>query len=178
VDFAPVIRRVQAAGDFARAAETIHRDEQAKTLWRQVYPELSEGKPGLLGAVTSRSESQVMRLACIYALLNCSAEIHTEHLNAALAVWQYCFDSARFIFGDSLGDPTADGLLGELRNHAQGMTRNEIREFFGRNKSSTEIERALGALQEQGLARMEREREQEGQIRPTERWFALTAVRG
>ena len=31
-----------------------------------------------------------------------------EHLRAALAVWQPCEDSARFIFGAALGDPVAD----------------------------------------------------------------------
>ena len=90
----------------------MRRDDQARDLWGRVYPELSDGKPGLLGAVTSRAESQVMRLACVYALLDCSAEIRVEHLNAALAVWQYCHDSARFIFGDSLGDPTANEIQG------------------------------------------------------------------
>ena len=177
VDFAPIIRKLKTAADFARATEKMCRDDQAKVVWNRIYPELSEGKPGLLGAVTSRAEPQVMRLACLYALLDCSREIRAEHLNAALGVWQYCLDSARFIFGDSLGDPTADEILRELRTHPQGMTRTEIRELFNRNKSSSEIGRALTALQEHGLARMDREREQEGQIRPTERWFALTAVR-
>jgi predicted transcriptional regulator len=96
---------------------------------------------------------------------------------AALAVWQYCEDSARFIFGDALGDATADEILRELRSHPQGMTRNDIREHFNRNKSAAEIGRAVGVLQEYGLARMERAREQEGQTRPTERWFAVTTGR-
>jgi hypothetical protein len=97
---------------------------------------------------------------------------------AALAVWQYCEDSARFIFGDALGDATADEILRELRNQPQGMARNDIREHFNRNKPSAEIGRALGVLQEYGLARPVRGREQEGQTRPTERWFAVTALRG
>jgi len=177
LNFAPIISTVQGAVDFARSTELMRRDNRARALWCQVYPELSEGTPGLLGAVVSRAEAQVMRLACVYALLDCSAEVRTEHLNAALAVWRYCFDSAKFIFGELLGNPAADAILTELRTHPQGMTRTEIREFFGRNKSSAEIERALTALQEHGRARMEREREREGQIRPTERWFALEAVR-
>jgi hypothetical protein len=178
VDFAPITRRLQSAIDFARGVHHMQRDEQARLIWCEIYAELSEGKPGLLGAVTSRAESQAMRLACIYALLDSSEMVRAEHLMAALAVWQYCEDSARFIFGDAMGDATADEILRELRSHPEGMTRNDIREYFQRHKSSAEISRALSVLQEYGLARMERSREQDNQIRPTERWYALTAVRG
>ncbi|MEK7750865.1 MAG: bifunctional DNA primase/polymerase [Acidobacteriota bacterium] len=177
VDFEQIIRRIQAAVDFARSAENIRRDEEARAIWYEVYADLSEGKPGLLGAVTSRAEAQTMRLACLYALLDSSLVVRAEHLLAALEVWRYCEDSARFIFGDTLGDATADEILRELRQRPQGMTRNDIREHFTRNKSSAEIGRALAVLQEYGLARAERTREEEGQKRPTERWFAVSATR-
>ena len=45
------------------------RTEAARQLWAEIYPELSEGKSGLVGALTARSEAQVLRLSCIYALL-------------------------------------------------------------------------------------------------------------
>lgn len=158
---------------FARSVGEMRRDAQARKLWHAVYGDLSEGKPGLLGAVTSRAEAQVMRLACLYALLDCSDVIRAEHLMAALAAWKYCEDSARFIFGDSLGDPTADEILRALRQHVDGMSRNDIREHFSRNKPSAEIGRALGVLQEYGLAKVVRDPVQEGQGRPTERWVAV-----
>jgi hypothetical protein len=97
-------------------------------------------------------------------------------LIAALAVWQYCEDSARFIFGDAMGDATADETLRELRSHREGMTRNEIREHFQRHKPWEEIRRALCVLQEYGLATPVRERGDQG--RPAERWQVLSAVRG
>jgi hypothetical protein len=143
-------------------------------LWREVYRSLSEGKPGLLGAAISRAEAQVVRLSLVYALLDRSPSVLIAHLEAALAVWRYAEDSARFIFGDALGDETADEILRQLSQYPNGMTRNEIREYFQRHKSSTEISRALGVLQEYGLARMERAREQKDHIRPTERWYAIT----
>jgi DNA-binding transcriptional ArsR family regulator len=176
VDFAPILECLKAAVTFARNAHQMQRDEQARAIWREVYGELSEGKPGLLGAVTSRAEAQTVRLACIYALLDSCDTVKADHLMAALAVWQYCEDSARFIFGDALGDATADEILRELRSHPEGMTRTDIREHFKRNKTSAEISRALGILQEYGLARFEREQGEQG--RPSERWYALTAVRG
>jgi len=178
VDFVPVIRRIQAAVEFARGTREMRRDDEARSIWGDVYHDLSEGKPGLLGSVTSRAEAQTMRIACLYALLDCSAAVQAAHLRAALEVWRYCADSARFIFGGALGDVTADEIMRELRQHQQGMSRNDIREHFHRNKSSAEIGRALGLLQEYGFARVERDREGDAQKRPTERWFAISTVRG
>ena len=176
VDFAPITARLQKAVAFAQSVRQMQRDQKARAVWHEVYGDLSEGKPGLLGAVTSRAEAQTVRLSCLYALLDYSDVVRVKHLNAALAVWQYCEASARFIFGDALGDATADEILRELRGLSEGLTRNEIREHFRRNKSSAEIGRALGVLQEYGLARVERELGEQG--RPTERWCALTVVRG
>ena len=169
VDFGPINRRLQAAADFARKAGEMRRDEEARAIWRKVYPELSEGKPGLPGAVTGRAEAQVLRLSCLYALLDCSGVVRAAHLVAALALWEYCEQSARYIFGAALGHATADEILRVLRTRAEGMTRTEISAYFLRHKSSTEIEGALTVLQEHGRARTERE-ETEG--RPGERWYA------
>ena len=135
----------------------------------EVYPELSAGSPGLLGAVTSRAEAQVMRLACIYALLDLRDHVRAVHLRAALAFWKYAEASARFIFGDSIGDPLADELLRALRKNTDGLSRTEIRDLFGRNRRSDEIERALTVLAQSGLARPQTQ-DREGKGRPSERW--------
>lgn len=58
----PIIQRLGQAVQFGRTAGELKRDEAARETWRYVYPVLSEGKPGLLGAVLSRAEAQVMRL--------------------------------------------------------------------------------------------------------------------
>ena len=173
VNFSPIHAQLRAAMEFAQTAGELRRSDPARDLWREVYPSLSEGKPGLLGAAISRAEAQVVRLSLVYALLDRSPSVLPAHLEAALAVWRYAEDSARFIFGDALGDETADEILRQLRQYPNGMTRNEIREYFQRHKSSAEISRALGVLQEYGLARMERAREQKDHIRPTERWYAI-----
>ena len=136
-----------------------------------MYPELSVGCPGILGAVTGRAEAQVTRLSSVYALLDGAHVIRPEHMTAALALWQYAFDSARFIFGDAIGDPVADAILNALRACREGMTRTEIRDLFGRNKSAAGIDRALVVLIENGMAR--RTEEKTGTAgRPIERWFA------
>jgi hypothetical protein len=124
----------------------LSRDFEARTVWHSIYASLSEVKPGLFGAVTSRAEAQVMRLACLYAVLDEAKEVHAEHLRGALALWHYCEASARSIFGDALGDPLADELLHRLRCSECGLTRTELNNALGRNKSAAEIGRALDLL--------------------------------
>ncbi len=128
----------------ATAIEEIRRDEAASDLWRRLYGPLSEGSVGLLGALTSRAEAQVMRLAAIYAVLDGEALIRPEHLRAAVAVWDYAEASVSFIFGDRLGDPIADAILQALQ--VGELTQTEVSELFGRNVSAAKLHRALGAL--------------------------------
>ena len=164
--------QLKQAVEFVRSLgdHKLCRDDEARILWYSIYAELSEGKRGLFGAVTSRAEAQVMRLACLYALLDKSPEVRQAHLLAALAVWKYCADSARYIFGDALGDPLADELLRMLRTNQHGMTRTDISAAFGRNKAAGDISRALGFLEEDGLAKSVNEAT-EG--RSAQRWLAV-----
>jgi hypothetical protein len=153
----------------ARTIGEVHRSPDAAELWREVYPELTnENVGGLLGAVTARAEAQVLRLSVLYAILDGSRVIDPAHLAAALEVWRYCEDSARFIFGDSLGDPVADEILHALGTSPDGLTRNDIRELFSRNLSSGRIGAALAALQRAGRVIVEVVKDTGG--RPAERW--------
>ena len=96
--------------------------------------------------MTARAEPHVIRLASLYALLDSSTSIRLPHLTAALEVWAYCEDSVRVIFGDGLGDETADTILRLLRTTPNGMTRTEINRAFHSHKSAAELERALALL--------------------------------
>jgi hypothetical protein len=169
VDFAPLLRRLREALEFGQVADELKRDEAAREVWLAVYPKLAEGRPGLLGAITARAEAQVMRLACIYALLDLSPVIRREHLEAALALWEYAEASAKYIFGESLGDPVADTILEALRKCPTGLSRTEIRDLFSRHVSEEQIARALATLQGANLARQTRE---PTKGRPVERWYA------
>ena len=124
-----------------------------RPLWAAVYPRLSEGRTGLLGAVTSRAEAQVLRLATLYAIVDGSAAIQPPHLLAALAVWRYCEASARYLFGDLTGDPAADALLEKVRQCPAGVTRLEIRDLLHRHCSGTRLTRILDRLVVEGLLR-------------------------
>lgn len=73
---------------------------------------------------------------------------------AALALWDYSEQSARYIFGDATGGPVADQILNALRAAGKnGMTRTEISNLFGRNMSSERIAQALKLLLAAGRVR-------------------------
>jgi hypothetical protein len=168
-DLAPLFRRLTSALDSARRVGEVHRDENARRIWYGVYEKLSSGRPGLLGSVTSRAEAQTMRLALVYALLDSSAVITASHLMAALAVWSYAEESARYVFGASLGDPVADTILHALKASADGLRRNDVVNLFQRHRDAQEIETALSLLKTTGSARCV---EELTGGRPAERWIA------
>jgi Protein of unknown function (DUF3987) len=184
IDWAPIQGRLADAVAFARdttgadwtlddsggCGRRMKRDPAARKAWNAIYEELSAGKPGLLGKVLSRAEAQVMRLACLYALLDCSAEVRPEHLIAALAVWDYCTDSARLVFGEGMGDPDAEKLLAALKEADGGLTRTQISsDVFGKNKKTAEVAGLLGDLLTQGLIHRVTQPAPKG--RPVEKWF-------
>lgn len=163
-------RQLAATLEQAGSVTAIARDRKAHVLWCEAYPGLSGENPGLLGCVTSRAEAQVMRLACLYALLDGSSIIRPQHLQAALALWRYAEASARWIFADLTGNPLQDELLALLRQTSGGLTRTEIRDHFGRHRSN-DVSQSLHCLEQEGLARRERE---PTSGRPVDRWFATT----
>lgn len=155
----------------ARGVDTVIRDDDAKELWRDVYPRLTRDVPGMTGAMRSRAESQTLRLSLCYALLDGERLIRRHHVAAALELWDYAERSLFRIFGDTLGDPSADRLLTELREAPAGLTRTDITKVFSRNVPANEIERALGVLAE---ARLAFQTSEETGGRPVERWHATT----
>lgn len=165
----PLVYRLRQAVDTARRTGQMTRDDEARDIWHRVYQPLSDGQPGLLGAMTARAEAHVLRLSMLYALLDCSAVIRRPHLEAALGLWEYAENSARWIFGQRLGDATADEILDLLRAHPEGISRTALRDVFGRHKSSGEIARALGTLVQASKARST---STATGGRPEERWFA------
>jgi hypothetical protein len=143
------------------------RDDEARALWREVYPDLSEGRSGLFGSLTARAEAQVTRLSLLYAALDESQQIRRVHLSAALAVWDYCRESVRYIFGDAVGDAVADTILRALRSSGP-LTKTAISKLFHRNQPARRIDDALTFLGKSLLAQRERFADTGG--RPTETW--------
>ena len=117
------------------------------------FSTLSSDRDGLFGAITNRAEAQCIRLALIYALLDEADAIDELHLLAALAVWEYCEATARYVFGETLGDSAADTIRVALEAAGNdGLNRTAISKLFGRHQQSERIDQALALLQRRGFA--------------------------
>jgi hypothetical protein len=148
-ELSTVAAELRRALDWVGDAHTIRlvRDDQARALWHECYPALSQVRPGLYGAATSRAEAQVLRLSAIYAVLDCSPIIGLPHLQAALAVWDYCSASASLFFGTSTGDHNADRILEAINASTDGLlSRKQISALFRGHLSSNRTEAALEQL--------------------------------
>ncbi|MGI9509828.1 MAG: DUF3987 domain-containing protein [Geminicoccaceae bacterium] len=146
IEWEGLMDRFASIVEQAKQVGRMRRSESARALWHEVYPKLSEGRSGLMGAVTGRAEAQVLRLSMIYSLADGSDVIDLEHLEAALEVWRYCEDSACYVFGDKRGDPTVDRIMQALIRAPNGLTKTEISNEFGRHAKAAEIDRALDDL--------------------------------
>ena len=155
-DLAPLVERLRAAVTHAQQVSEIRRDEEARELWARVYPTLSAGGRGMVGAMTSRAEAQVMRLACLYALLDQSSVIGSAHLKAALAVWNYSENSTRYIFGGKQGDPIRETILTNLKDRLpDSLTQTHISRLFNGHQDASRIHQALVVLERDGLVKQE-----------------------
>ena len=177
VNFDPILMRLRSIIDFARSCGEIKRSASTRSLWEIAYRELSEGSPGLLGAITGRAEAQVMRLSAIYAMLDKSRLIEPQHHEAALAVWKYCQATVRWIFGDKTGDKIADKIHAALKcAGGAGLTLTDIStSVFNRNQSAFNIHEALKKLVEYGYAQFRSGKTDSGGTE--ERWFVKAKVR-
>ncbi|MBX9878851.1 MAG: DUF3987 domain-containing protein [Candidatus Obscuribacterales bacterium] len=140
-ELAKAIKTASDIGIVSLASNTIE-------IWKALYPMISQDESGILGVVTARAEAQVLRLALIYALLDRSSTILPEHLEAALAVWQYCHNSARYIFGDTEADPDSNKILLALAEGDKSQT--QLNELFNGHLPADRLNAILTDLQAVG----------------------------
>jgi hypothetical protein len=157
---------------FAQNQKCIGMSEEAKQLWYDIYDYLGRPIPGVLGVVTARNVPIVRRLAVIYALLDRSVEVKPVHIQAAMAVWKYSEQSARFIFGEKPLDLKVSkietGILDCLKDGRK--TQTELYLYFGKNKKSSDIRAALENLSAKNKVSQEVKTEP-GKRCPITYWF-------
>src|SRR6201994_680996 len=149
-----VARRLRFAVEWVQAQGELRfrRDRLAGELWNDHYWILSQARSGLRTAATGRAEAQVLRLSALYAALDRSPIIQLPHLQAALALWDYCSYSAGSLFGSSVADSVADRILEALQAADHRLTRKQIRDLFHGHLGSGSIDEALEKLFSLGVA--------------------------
>jgi hypothetical protein len=135
----------------AQAAGQLTLDHGARELWWHTYPQLTQPADGLAGTLTARAEAHTIRLALLYALLDGQRRIQPQHLQAALALWDYAARSAAWALESTAGDPLAHQIHTALK-HAlpDGLTRTQLRDLTHRNATTAQLDQALAALAHDG----------------------------
>lgn len=147
----PILDKIRQGIEFGKKAGMLSFDENAVVEYGSFYESIDDSRGGVFGALTARAEAMVPRLSCFYAIMDCSNVIRSEHLRAAIALWDYCEASVKCIYGTKTGNKSADRIVDELKLTTHGLTQTEIiRDIFKNNTSKNEIALALKVLKDSG----------------------------
>jgi hypothetical protein len=144
VDLSPIVTRLGTAIEASSGRGQIARDGAARELWAREYGRLTRQRDGIRGALCGRAEAHVLRLSLLYALLDSAREIRSEHLQAALAFWDYCERSIEHIFGGATGDLEGEKILSALANGP--MTITDLHRLFGNHRGSEWIQAKMAEM--------------------------------
>jgi hypothetical protein len=145
LDWAQEIPYFYEALQFAQKQKYVPLSAAAKKVWIRMYTEIENNHlPGQAGKMTSRAAAHIRRLALIYAMVDKSGVVESRHLQAARKLWDYCEDSARFIFNkytrehlriltfvEKKGETSLTGIREELfhRHKLAGWIRAQVAEL-------------------------------------------------
>jgi hypothetical protein len=148
--------RVEQAQNLGR----VRFSQDATLLWKEKYEEQELDEPGgVLETVIARSGNHTQRLALIYALADGSSTIEVEHLNAALAVWDYCRATAAHVFkdrpavqkGDSAKRDRLKIRITEYLYQNGEVGKTQLRKGATSHSNESEFQAAVDELREQGV---------------------------
>lgn len=168
--FKTIAEEISASISFAKELGEIKRDSKARNLWADIYSELSNSRPGMVGVLSSRAEAQVVRLSLLQALINRKNVIDEDCLLSALAIHDYCIDSLNYIFGNLTGNSKADKLLEFIKSQPDGVKKGLIYKHFHNKTEAEEVNQNLEILMSMNLIRVKKV---PTGGRDAEIWFAL-----
>lgn len=172
--FIPFEKRLRTILDLGSKTKSlaVKLEPAASAVWENIYFHLREDRPGLAGAMVARGSSIVLRLALVYCLLdrwqsaNKAPRIAVEHLEAALAVWSYCEQSAMQLFRGRGEDAFANKLLALLST--QPMTKHELNKHLS-PRQKTVVDKTLAILERSGQVQRSIVKHS-GAGRPAKKW--------
>jgi hypothetical protein len=131
-----------------RGPNRLHRSKKAEDLWHDLYTKVlnaadDEDESSFAQAVT-RGPAYVARLSLLYAVLDGATVIEDTHITAAALAWDYCYTSAKTIFGSSapLGesDDVARAEAYIRACNGNGVTRSQLGNLFRKVKGAAELD--------------------------------------
>ncbi len=152
------LRNIKAAS--GASGRSLTWAKQALLEWHDYYnAKKGSSGQGMTGPIIARSAPHVLRLAMLYAVLEGTTVLESQHLEAARAFVGYCERCAQWIFQERTGNKVADKIIWNLERRPEGMTRTEIRvELFAKHCSETTLNMALSDLVNADLIEISYER--------------------
>ena len=116
------------------------------------YDRLSADRSGMAGAITARAEAQVVRLSMVYAIAAGTRTVSAEHIQSALAFWNYAQASAEYIFADQTVGGKIDSTIKALIEGAHdGMSLTDIHKATGNNHKAGDLKASIQRLVDAGF---------------------------
>jgi len=147
LDWMPEITRLHKAIQWAKDLQYVPLTGAAKQVWNRMYLELDSPSyklNGLAGLMTARAAAHILRLALIFALLDEMDVVDSRHLQAARKLWDYCQDSAQYIFS---GTTHNQNLICQFIERNGPATVSQItQKLFHKNKTVGWVKAEVDAL--------------------------------
>lgn len=127
---------------------------ETNELWHKLYYEVSVDLPGIIGSMTSRAETQILRIAMIYCLIDGTTNISSNHLEAAFAVWNFSKESTVYLFSfhnPEDRDPETTLFIDALSE--KDLSQSDVSNLFCGHKTSRELNVFLSELESMNLIR-------------------------
>jgi len=153
INWAPELIRLTKAIQFARNLKHVASDDAARQFWTRMYLDIEEEQQqlsGLAKSMTDRAAAHIRRLALILFLLdgeqNIDGEqkIRSHHVKAAKRIWDFCQDSARFIFGGLTKDQ--ETILTWLQMNGPATLPQITQKLFHKNRKSNWVRLQVNGL--------------------------------
>jgi hypothetical protein len=136
---------ISKAIQFSADTNELALSQESLEIWGTLAISLAKANTPM----SERARVQVLRMACIFALLDCTDQVTPKHLRAASHIWNYCLGSVAYIFEGEQNED-ANKILLALRKH-NGLTTTQIRvNVFQQNIKSSVMNTLLKSLETQG----------------------------
>lgn len=147
LDWSNEISQFHEIVKFARTVRLVSMTQSARNWWNQQYTKLEDGPDGLAGKMTARAAAHIRRIAMLYALIDRTDVVTLEHFQYAKKLWDYCEESALFIFGGVTREQLRIvNWIGQRR----GATYRQVRDdLYQRHRNAGQIKTDLDALVKQ-----------------------------
>jgi hypothetical protein len=166
-----IVHSLQQNLEVFKAPKKIEFTDKAEKLWESWYDSLSDGS-GHIEDILARADVHTLRLSMIYAVLDGSVVIEDYHLKAAIAVWEYCEHSAKWVFGIKTGNSIADKIRAALESTPKVMSKTHIaNNVLRKNTPSHDLNVALNLLIDAGLI-LQTKHKTEGASKPTTLYYS------